>query len=375
MKKFLALIVGFTLFVSLGFSAPKLKMKTYSPDEATVRLLGRTVYKNKTAVMAHSATGVEFNVNAKKLTATLEEDSWSRPARIVAFLNGERIFDEVLKSAKKEFVIFESEEEKTGVVQILKASECLVATVGLSKLSTDVDGSISPTEPKKLKIEFVGDSATAAYGVDESNPRKHNSVETEDITKSYAYKTAQALNADYSIICGSGWGVVSGFTPNGVKNDRDLIPNFYDKVGLQKDVYVSSVMLGQTKWDFENFKSDLIVVLLGANDNPYTQNNAARKNEFKDAYVAFIKDIRAKNPDSYILCCIGIAPDELFAEVNAAVTEYKSETGDKAVSYFRIDRHNGELDGVAADWHPTDKAYTTATKQLLPEIKSILKIK
>ena len=84
-------------------------MKTYSPDEATVRLLGRTVYKNKTAVMAHSATGVEFNVNAKKLTATLEEDSWSRPARIVAFLNGERIFDEVLKSAKKEFVIFESD--------------------------------------------------------------------------------------------------------------------------------------------------------------------------------------------------------------------------------------------------------------------------
>ena len=375
MKRIFTLIAGLAICANFCFSAPKAKMTSYTPDEATVRLLGRAVFQNKTVVMGHSATGIEFNVSAKKLAVTVVEDSWNRPVRIAAFLNGERIFDEVLKSPKKEFVVFDSPETKTGVMQILKLTECVFATAGITKLSTDADGSISPTEPKKLKIEFIGDSATAAYGVDETNPKNHNSAQTQDITKSYAYKIALALDADYSIVCGSGWGVNSGFTPNGAKNGRDIMPNMYDMIGLQKDVSVANVKPGQTKWDFSNFKPNLIVVLLGANDEPYAKDIADRKNEFKDAYVKFLKDIRAKNPESYILCCVGIAPDNLFAEVEDAVSVYKTDSGDKSVSYVRIDRHNGAADGFAADWHPTDKAYTTAAKQLLPEVKAVLKIK
>ena len=67
--------------------------KDFTPTENNVRLLGRTITQDNIAVMAHSATGVEFNVNAKKLSVTFIQNSWDMPVRFVAFFNNERIFD------------------------------------------------------------------------------------------------------------------------------------------------------------------------------------------------------------------------------------------------------------------------------------------
>ncbi|MGO4271005.1 hypothetical protein AB4Z22_14345 [Paenibacillus sp. TAF58] len=49
-----------------------------------------------------------------------------------------------------------------------------------------------------------------------------------DVTKTYAYKTAAALQADYSVVAYSGHGIVSGYTGNGEKNTGLLVPNNYD---------------------------------------------------------------------------------------------------------------------------------------------------
>ena len=371
-KRILLLSILILSFANLGFTASKnVKMKDFIPDESNVRLLGRTIYENQVAIMAHSATGIEFNVSAKRLTVTMVEDSWSRQSRIVAFFNGERIFDEMLRSNIKEFVIFDSAEIKQGVVQILKVTECTSANVGIKKVSTDKNGSISPTAKKDIRIEFIGDSATAGYGVDETDFTKHFRVETEDITKSYAYKTAVALDADFSIICASGWGVVSGSTGWDKRTDM-LIPDIYDKVGITKDVAVSNVKPGEIEWDFSVYEPDIIIVLLGANDQTYTKHDPDKKKEYQDAYVEFIKDIREKNPDSYILCCLGIAPDYLWPEVEAAVSEYKAQSDDDYVSAFKMALHNGQEDGFGADYHPTEKAYERAVKELVPKLESIL---
>lgn len=372
MKKLILLLIALSVFVNLGFSASKTaKKKDFTPTENNVRLLGRTITSNKIAVLAHSATGVEFNVSAKKLSVTLMKDSWHRDVRIVAFLNDERIFDEILKEDSKEYVLFDSNEVKTGQVRIVKATESMMANAGIKKLTTDGEGVITPTAARKYKIEFLGDSATAAYGVDETNPAVSYKLETQDITKSYAYKVARELDADYSIICGSGWGAYSGGT-DGPRKADNIIPAIYDKVGFW-DVMVGNVKPGEKKWDFNRFKPDIVTVLLGANDQTYTRGDPDKCKEFKDGYVKFIYEIRAKNPDAYILCCSGLAPDDLKGQVQAAAAEYKSQTGDNKVGYFYIPLHNGEKEGWGADYHPTDKAYTNATKALLPKLKEILK--
>ncbi len=372
MKKLILLLIALSVFVNLVFSASKTaKKKDFTPTENNVRLLGRTITSNKIAVLAHSATGVEFNVSAKKLSVTLMKDSWHRDVRFVAFLNDERIFDEILKEDSKEYVLFDSNEVKTGQVRIVKATESMMANAGIKKLTTDGEGVITPTAARKYKIEFLGDSATAAYGVDETNPFVSYKIETQDITKSYAYKVARELDADYSILCGSGWGAYSGATDGPRKKDI-IIPAIYDKVGFW-DVMVGTVKPGEKKWDFNRFKPDIVTVLLGANDQTYTRRNPEKCKEFQDGYVKFISEIREKNPDAYILCCSGLAPDDLKEEVRAAAEEYKSHTGDDKVGYLYIPLHNGEKEGWGADYHPTDKAYTNAAKFMLPKIKELLK--
>ena len=368
MKKLIIVFLLISAFVNLGFSAPK--KKDYTPTENNVRLLGRAISKNKTVIMAHSATGIEFNVSAKKLSATFFKDSWHRDVRIVAFLDDERIMDEVLKEDSKEYILFDSKEVKSGVVRIVQASECMMANSGIKKLSTDGEGLISPTEERRYKIEFLGDSATAGYGVDEKLPYLGFKIETEDITKSYAYKTALALEADYSVICGSGWGVISGYT-DGPKRTDVLIPNIYDKVGFY-DVMVGTEKPGEIKWDFNRFKPDIVSVLLGTNDINYTKGLPDRCQEFQEGYLKFIYELHAKNPDSYILCCSGLAPDDLEKQIEAAVSEYKAQTGDTEISYLHIPLHNPLLEGWGADYHPSDKAYTNATNYLVPKLREIL---
>ncbi len=371
MKKLILLLLAFTVFVNLGFSASKTaKVRKYTPTENNVRLLGRTITSNKTAVMAHAATGLEFNVSAKKLSVTLIKDSWHRDARIVAFLNDERIFDEILREDSKDYVLFDSNEVKTGVVRIVKASECMMANAGIKMLTTDEEGVITPTAAKKFKIEFLGDSATAAYGIDETNPAVSYKIETQDITKSYAYKTALALDADYSILCASGWGVYSGFTDGPRKKDS-IMPAVYDKVGFF-DVMVDSAKPGERKWDFKRYQPDIVTILFGANDQTYTKKDSKKCSEFIKAYVKFISDIREKNPDAYILCCSGFAPDELKEQIEQAASDYKSQTGDEKVGYLYIPLHDGATEGWGADWHPTGKANTNATKFLVPKLQEIL---
>lgn len=346
-------------------------VKYYNPTEENVRLLGRTITDNETAILAHSGTGIEFNVCAKKLSATFVKDSWHRNARIVAFLNDERIFDDILKEDSKEFVIFDSDEEKKGVVRIVKASEDTMANAGITKLAAD--GEITPTKAKKYKIEFIGDSATAGYGVDETDPEKGNSIETEDITKVYAYKVANALNADYSIVCASGWGAYSGYTDQeGNINTACVIPPLYDKLGFC-DVEVGNVNPRNTNWDFNRFKPDIVSILLGANDQGYTRGEEEKCEAFKEAYIDFIADIRAKNPKAYIVCCSGLAPDDLKAHIEQAAEDYMTQTGDDKVYYLHIPLANGETEGFGGGWHPTDLSYTNAANYIVPNFRNLLK--
>lgn len=66
------------------------------------------------------------------------------------------------------------------------------------------------------------DSITCGYGVDDEDRSHQFSTKTEDATKAYAYKTAQLLNADYSLVSYSGHGVVLGYTTREKRQQRSI---------------------------------------------------------------------------------------------------------------------------------------------------------
>ena len=63
---------------------------------------------------------------------------------------------------------------------------------------------IKPTEYKDLRIEYLGDSITCAFGIESASESEPFKTTTQNFELTYAFLSAQELNADYSCVCYSG---------------------------------------------------------------------------------------------------------------------------------------------------------------------------
>lgn len=372
-KKFcFALLIILSFSCSLSAAEGK---KTFVPDESNVKFLGRSYFDKDVLWMCFSSTGASLKVNAKYLEVQIAGDNGASKsnkdsaARVVVFVNGERKADEMILKQDQTIVVFDEVKPVTGEVQILKVSESANSVAGIRSIITDGEGSISPASAKKMKIEFIGDSITCGYGVDDLNQNHHFATSTEDNTKTYAYKAAQSLNADYSMVSISGWGVISGYT-SGAKNPNSVLPKVYDKIGFTYGNTFNGKQPANIQWDFKKFVPDVVVINLGTNDHSYTKNNKARVEEFEKGYISFLKMIRGKNPNSKILCVLGSMGADLFPAIENAVKEYKTTENDSLVYTLKLPNQN-MADGIAADWHPSEKTHTKAAAILVNKINEI----
>jgi len=347
--------------------------KTIALDSEHVRKIGRTYEHSNGLVLAFSSSGIEFNVKAKYLEVTIAGDSGARgrendsSARIVAFVNGERLLDKMISKKTETFTIFDEKKNVEGLVQILKVSESANSLAAITSLSVNEKGKVSPSKERDFKIEFIGDSITCGYGVDDPVKEHHFKTSTEDSTKTYAFKTAQALNADWSFVSVSGWGIISGYTGNGEKNPDSVIPRIYEKLGFSWGNTIFGLNPVNVNWNFAAYQPDFVVINLGTNDASYTNKKADRVQEYTDSYVEFLKKVRQKNPKAYIICCLGMMGDDLYTAMSPAVSKYSSETGDSRISALRLNPQQMS-DTICADWHPSEKTHEKASKQLVDAI-------
>lgn len=349
----------------------------YQLTEENVKLLGRTYFDGEKLFCALSGTGAEFTFNGTKCSVTVTGDSNAsnasnadNHARIGIYVNGERVIDDMVDNALETYDVFESDTPKDVTVSIVKLSESPMSTIGIKEIKA-TGSKIAPTPNKDVLIEFIGDSITCGYGIDDPYKDHSFSTKTEDVTKAYAYRTAQALNADYSMVSFSGYGIVSGYTDD-KKVEAQTVPQFYTKLGYSW-ASNGSFVPANVDWDFGRRQPDLIVVNLGTNDDSYTKTDSERKQEYCDRYVEFLKKIRANNPDAKILCTLGIMGDRLFEQVQLAADTYTKETGDSNISTMKFDVQL-PADGYSADWHPSVTTHQKASEKLAAEIKSLLGI-
>ncbi|MBQ8800497.1 MAG: hypothetical protein IJZ55_13150, partial [Lachnospiraceae bacterium] len=231
-----------------------------------VRLIGRVMPFEDTLWMALSGTGAEFRVTGKSAKVTLlADDTWNgvpeNRARVAVYLDGVPVTDLLLDEPEKTVTVFTSEQKESHVVRVVKLSEAAMSTCGIADIT--VDGEVYATEPKKKLIEFVGDSITCGYGVDDEDRDHHFATATEDVTRAYAYKTAEALEADYSMVSYSGHGIVSGYTATGEKMGHQLVPEFYELFGFSFGTYKGEYKPQSMAWDFQKRQPDLVVINLG----------------------------------------------------------------------------------------------------------------
>ncbi|RCW49630.1 SGNH/GDSL hydrolase family protein [Paenibacillus prosopidis] len=346
----------------------------FRAEENFVRPIGRTFFLKDTLWLALSGSGAEFKFRGKRAEITLKGDQvalgQTNHARIGIYVNGERVVDDLLNEPLKTYTVFESVSEQDVVIRIFKLSEAM-STAGIHEIRVNAVDGIQPTPGSARKIEFIGDSITAGYGVDDQVKEHGFSTATEDVTKTYAYKTAAALQADYSIVAYSGHGIISGYTGTDQKVVSQLVPDYYDIIASSGGRIDGTLDVNSQPWDFDKYVPDLIVINLGTNDYSYTKDDPVKQAEYRDAYVEFLKQVRSHNANAHLMCTLGIMGDSLFPMVEQAVAAYTNETSDTNISVMKFDVQSA-ADGFAADWHPTEATNSKAADKLIANIKQVM---
>ncbi|MBE6637025.1 MAG: hypothetical protein E7618_04400 [Ruminococcaceae bacterium] len=199
-------------------------------------------------------------------------------------------------------------------------------------------------EESPLRIEFIGDSITNGVGSYPEAVTNWDYLTHCDAAYSYATMVGKALNAEVHLTSISGWGVVRGAT----SLDHQL-PLVYDLASHEVDK--------EAKWDFASWQPDVVVVALGTNDE------GVPPGQFMPAALKFLKTVRQKNPDAYIVWMYGMMSTKQTAAIELAITEMK----DDRIVYLPQETN------TAGGWgHPTYEAQCGYAAKLIELLKPIV---
>jgi lysophospholipase L1-like esterase len=165
-------------------------------------------------------------------------------------------------------------------------------------LGFELDGGtvLPPLPAPARRIEFIGDSYTAAMGnVSTSTVCSPAQIsERTDITQGFAVLTARALNAEWQIHAKSGMGLVRNWG-GGVRDE-----NF----GTH---YARAIQSDPSSQPNSNWKPDTVIIGLGTNDfstlitEGEPRNAAQLETDFLQAYRALLSSVRTRYGDPLIV--------------------------------------------------------------------------
>ncbi|MXV50969.1 acetyl xylan esterase [Pedobacter sp. HMF7647] len=210
----------------------------------------------------------------------------------------------------------------------------------------------SPPGPIR-RIEFIGNSITCGTGSDQSEIPCGKGVweDQHNAYMSYGPTTARALNAQWMLTSYSGIGLTHSCC-----NIKTTMPQLFDKVIFYKD---------SLQWDFKRYQPDVLTICLGQNDG--IQDSAM----FCNAYVSFIKQVRAQYPATSVVCITSPMADQklrsFMENMIAGITKSVHASGDQNVSsyFFKKRYHNG------CDDHPDLAEHAMIANELSAYIKKL----
>ncbi|MFT4091454.1 MAG: GDSL-type esterase/lipase family protein [Asticcacaulis sp.] len=158
------------------------------------------------------------------------------------------------------------------------------------------NGYAEDIKPLSRQIEFIGDSFTVGYG-NTSTTQTCTEAEvwqTTDTSQAFGPLTAKAFNADYQINAFSGRGIVRNY-------DSFKGPTL-------PELYSYALFDGQTVYNNPDWQPQIIVIGLGTNDfstpvkpDDKWADTEALHADYRRGYVAFVKDLRARNPNAHFI--------------------------------------------------------------------------
>ena len=243
---------------------------------------------------------------------------------------------------------------------------------GLYIYSASFNGTLANTEAKTRKIQFVGDSITAGFGVvTKSNDPLGIVTDGVYTNKTYSYYSyanvvADALNADYYSISNGGWYFSSS---DSADLENKSITRIYDE---------QSMLIELGAYDHSVWQPDVVVINLGTNDATLKDadgNLVVTAEQYMTDVAVMIDQVRAANPNAKIIWAYGAMGDTsnmpeggLEDWIIAAIESYNADKEAAVqVTYVELPTHQ---DGLWA--HPSVDGQQEIGEALASKIAALM---
>lgn len=294
-----------------------------SPDSPGLLYAGRIDFTNTAApVISWPGTSIKANFTGKLLKIKLDDQYGKNYFSVII---DDEIYHPYVIEAEKgehEYTISTSLSDGKHSLEIYKRTEGEEGNSQFKGLV--IDGKLlNPPARFKRRIEIYGDSITSGMGNEAADNARDDILAEKNNYWSYASIAARELNAELHTISQSGIGVMISWFPF-------IMPQFYDQL--------SAVGNNDSQWDFTKWTPDLVVINLFQNDSWLIDRDKKLQpfptDEQKiQAYINFVRTIRAKYPKAQIICALGSMDatinDKWPNYIRTAVEKMKTDYQDK----------------------------------------------
>lgn len=185
----------------------------------------------------------------------------------------------ILTDTVHSLLLFRRTEASTGSTKFLG--------IQINDGKTIVEQSARP----ERKILFYGNSITCGMGNEAPDNGADDKMSQENNFLAYGAITSRLLNADYMCIAKSGIGIMISWFPL-------IMFDYYYRLNPDDPV---------SQWDFNEFIPDVVVINLFQNDSWLIDNlnPVPDSSQRVAAYVDFVRTIRSRHPNAFIVCSLG----------------------------------------------------------------------
>lgn len=288
-------------FLTIGLlsslALPVWALTKISADDANLQYTGRIDFtKPSEPQISWPGTSITGNFTGQFLAVTLDDQLGKNYFNV--FIDNDLKRPIILKAEKgeKNYVVAANLAPGKHSFLLTKRTEGEEGATTIKSFELADDGKLL-TPPARLqrKIEFFGDSITSGMGNESPDDGPDHLLKDKNNFMAYDAITARNLKAELHVTSQSGIGIMISWFPF-------IMPQFYDQL--------NAVGNNDSQWDFSSWTPDVVVINLFQNDSWLTDRERRMNPNPTDeqriqAYVDFVKTIRGKYPNAYIVCALG----------------------------------------------------------------------
>ena len=265
-----------------------------------IHYMGRIAFKPDAAELSWPGNSISINFRGTGVKALLKDQFGTNYFKVI--VDDSLLPDLQLDSSKHIYTLVSGLPAGNHRLTLFKRTEWSFGKTWFYQFELAPHTTIGPAPvAKKRKIEFYGNSITCGYAVLDTTGQDRGTAPFEDHYLSYAAITARHFNAEYSCIAKSGIGVLVSWFPL-------IMPEMFDRLDATDE---------KSKWDFSQFKPDVVVINLFQNDSWLINqpqhaefihrfgSSRPTADQIVAAYQKFVQSIRSRYPRAKIICALG----------------------------------------------------------------------